>query len=250
VSGLVHSPVQFGVPTPNETWSEWENNALRQQDADPYHDRVDAFWRTMITNQIRDDAASKYDKAPELDFYDFVTNLMVGNGAHFFRSKGAYIRLSCKHVQPQDKIVVFHGTHLPCILIEVKHEPGTDEEATPSRTTSRLTDLLAVRTMCMESWMVRLWVLQDSFSVCKTASARSLTVSYSLVKLISVNCSTDCYVRLLGVLLRSILLLLLMVLMFTLPLLPVLMLTLLLFRRFLLTLMLRLPHGFPLFCKQ
>jgi hypothetical protein len=162
VSELVHFPVQFAVPTPDETRSEWENDALRQQDADPYHDRVDAFWRTMITNQIWDDAASKYVEAPEhtgleyvrwtrqtdlentldarakapiLDFYDFVANLMVGNGAHFFRSKGAYIGLGCKHVQSQHKIVVFHGTHLLCIPREVKHEPGTGEVATPSWTT-------------------------------------------------------------------------------------------------------------------
>src|SRR5271155_239664 len=83
---------------------------------------IDAFWRTMITNQILGDAASKYvkapehigleyerwsrqtglkntldarAKAPEQDFYDFVANLIIRNGAHFFRSKGRYIGLGC-----------------------------------------------------------------------------------------------------------------------------------------------------------
>jgi hypothetical protein len=110
--------------------------------------RMEAFWRTMITNQMWDDGESKYVKAPsrlggqfhrwssrgDLDstadarwlgrvagdsgFYDFINNLLVGNKARLFRTQGGYLGLACEHVRPKDKVVILWGGHLPFLLRE------------------------------------------------------------------------------------------------------------------------------------
>lgn len=151
VSRHCHSFERFGAPT-GDVWSEWKTLALRPQDNDPYGGdagRNEAFWRTLITNQVWDDPLSKYIEATshigeqygrwsnrqdltstveakeatkpdnEDGFYSFVTNLMVGNEAHLFRTKCGFIGLACKHVKEGDKVVVLFGGHLPFILHEV-----------------------------------------------------------------------------------------------------------------------------------
>jgi hypothetical protein len=142
---------EYGNPR-SDTWLEWKAIALEEQDADPYGDgvgRQEAFWRTMITNQIWDDPRSEYVNAPESvgieferwskredlkstsearnvaqnpgePFYYFVANLMVGNQAHLFRTRRGYIGLACKHIKADDKVVVLWGSHLPSILRETK----------------------------------------------------------------------------------------------------------------------------------
>jgi hypothetical protein len=155
-----HQKDLYGVPN-TPIWSEWRDLALRPQPDDPYtdvHGRTEAFWRTMITNQTWDDDKSRYVKAPsqlheqfhhwlsrddlgttedarrlarmegELGFYDFVNNLLVGNDARLFRTRGGYLGLACEHVRPNDKIVILWGGHLPFLLRECKSE-GTDPVA-------------------------------------------------------------------------------------------------------------------------
>jgi hypothetical protein len=56
-------------------------------------------------------------------FYHFVANLMVANGAYLLRTRLGYLGLACKHVAPDDKVVVLWGSHLPSILREVTQEP-------------------------------------------------------------------------------------------------------------------------------
>jgi hypothetical protein len=151
VSKNTHSSEEYGNPR-SDTWLEWRAIALEEQDADPYRDgvgRQEAFWRTLITNQIWDDPRSEYVNAPESvgieferwskredlkstsearnvaqnpdePFYYFVANLMVGNQAHLFRTQRGYIGLACKHIKEGDKVVVFWGSHLPSILRETK----------------------------------------------------------------------------------------------------------------------------------
>lgn len=137
VSKNTYSSEEYGNPR-SDTWLEWKAIALKEQDADPYRDRVgrqEAFWRTMITNQIWDDPRSEYVNAPESVgieferwskrkdlkstsearnvaqnlgelFYCFVANLIVGNQAHLFRTRRGYIGLACKHIKARDKVVV------------------------------------------------------------------------------------------------------------------------------------------------
>jgi hypothetical protein len=106
----------------------------------------------MMVDQIWNDAASTYIKAPhdtevelerwsqrdDLDstfaarqahkssdkdgFYDFVANLIVGNQAALFRTRGGLIGLACQHIAEGDKVVVLFGGHLPFILGEERSE--------------------------------------------------------------------------------------------------------------------------------
>jgi hypothetical protein len=154
VSKNAHSSEEYGNPR-SDTWLEWKAIALEEQDADPYGDEVgrqEAFWRTLITNQIWDDPRSEYVNAPESvgieferwskredlkstsearnvaqnpdePFYYFIANLMVGNQAHLFRTQRGYIGLACEHIKAGDKVVVFWGSHLPSILRETKSGP-------------------------------------------------------------------------------------------------------------------------------
>jgi hypothetical protein len=152
VSTRLHSRELCAVPK-TDTWSEWRNLALRGQTEDPYDDmegRTEAFWRTMIANQMWDDEELKYVKAPsrlgdqfhrwsshedldsaadarrigralgESGFYDFINNLLVGNQAQLFRTQGGYLGLTCEHVRPDDKIVILWGGRLPFLLRECK----------------------------------------------------------------------------------------------------------------------------------
>ena len=161
VSKQNHSSKHYGNPG-YDTWSEWKAIALEELDPDIYTcsaGRREAFWRTLITNQIWSDDLSEYVKAPtsvgieferwlhrldlkstsearnaaqasEVSFYTFVANLMVGNQAHLFRTRRGYIGLACKHVKAGDKIVVFWGSHLPSILREVESRTDRNFSAT------------------------------------------------------------------------------------------------------------------------
>lgn len=144
VSNTSHSQELFKFPD-SETWTEWRNIALKAQPDDPYRDiegRTDAFWRTVICNQMWDNDEFKYIKAPARlgDQYrrwssaqgnpsnaetppgsssqEFLTNLMIGNQARLFRTRRGYLGLACEHVRPDDKVVVLWGGHLPCIFRE------------------------------------------------------------------------------------------------------------------------------------
>jgi hypothetical protein len=153
VSKKTHFSEQYGVPR-SDVWSEWKAIALKEQDADPYEHmagRREAFWRTIITNQIWDDPRSEYIKAPEYVaveferwskredlkstfearkaarnsgdwFYNFVGNLMVGNQAHLFRTQRGYLGLACKHIAAGDRVIILWGGHIPSILREAEPE--------------------------------------------------------------------------------------------------------------------------------
>ncbi len=150
VSTQLHTSELYGVPD-TDIWRKWRKIALRTQPNDPYKDingRMEAFWRTMVSNQMWDDADSKYIKAPsrfsdqfrhwlctvDLDsttaareagqivgnsrFYDFINNVLVGNQARLFRTEMRYLGLACQHIRSGDKVVILWGGHLPHLLRE------------------------------------------------------------------------------------------------------------------------------------